>query len=241
LFFQWACEKLTRMDLTAWVSDPNDPLSQPTRARIFEHLCYLRRPATVTELAQTLGLHPNGVRLHLDRMVRAGLLKRDHLARGHGRPPYRWSVAEDALPAGRPPTAYRELAQWLVQLVSADSHGVERVHQTGREIGKTLAPNDPDGLAPNQTLGAVFSAMGFRPTQTNDPSAGCVTFCLCNCPYREAVHKNQTLVCELHKGITEGLVEALAPDAELAEFVAKDPETAGCLVEIASKTPDSGL
>lgn len=222
------------MDLTAWVTDPNDPLSQPTRARIFEHLCYLRRPATVTELAQTVGLHPNGVRLHLDRMVRAGLLKRGQMQRTHGRPPYRWSVAEDALPAGRPPTAYRELSRWLVELLSADG-GRDQVQKMGREIGKTLAPADTPEVAPNQALSTAFSAMGFQPTQTTDPTTGCVTYRLCNCPYRDAVGKNKTLVCELHKGITEGLIEELAPTAELCGFVARDPQTAGCVVEIATR------
>ncbi len=49
-------------------TNPDDPLSQPTRARLFALLGDLGRPADTAELAQQLGLHPNGVRIHLERL-----------------------------------------------------------------------------------------------------------------------------------------------------------------------------
>lgn len=45
--------------------DSQDALAQPTRGRLFELLCELKRPAGTTELAERLKLHHNGVRMHL--------------------------------------------------------------------------------------------------------------------------------------------------------------------------------
>ena len=48
-----------------------DALAQETRARLFALLVELRRSAGTDELADELGLHPNGVRNHLERMEQA--------------------------------------------------------------------------------------------------------------------------------------------------------------------------
>ena len=59
-----------------------------------------------------------------------------------------------------------------------------------------------------------------------------LAICLRNCPYRDAVRENQPVVCTLHRGITRGLLDVLNPAAELAEFVPRDPDEAGCLIEV---------
>ena len=97
------------------VRTPTGPLAQPSRARIFSLLCDLRRPAGVSELAEQLDLHPNGVRLHLEQLEAAGLVERRRERQAVGRPSDRWSVSPSALPEGDPPTAYRDLGRWLVQ------------------------------------------------------------------------------------------------------------------------------
>jgi predicted ArsR family transcriptional regulator len=68
-------------------SRPGDVLAQPTRARLFALLSELRRPAPTEELAEQLGLHPNGVRTHLERLHEVGLVSRrsERLARRHPR------------------------------------------------------------------------------------------------------------------------------------------------------------
>jgi hypothetical protein len=59
-----------------------------------------------------------------------------------------------------------------------------------------------------------------------------VTYCLRNCPYRDAVRENPAAICALHKGITRGLLDVLAPQAKLIEFVPHNPDRAGCLIEV---------
>ena len=55
-----------------------------------------------------------------------------------------------------------------------------------------------------------------------------------NCPYREAVAENPRVVCTLHRGITQGLLDRLDPASRVTAFVARDPFTAGCLIELAA-------
>ncbi len=53
---------------------PDDVLTQATRARLFALLGDLGRAAPTEELAQRLGLHPNGIRIHLERLLEAGVV-----------------------------------------------------------------------------------------------------------------------------------------------------------------------
>lgn len=41
------------------------------------------------------------------------------------------------------------------------------------------------------------------------------------------MHENEPAICSLHKGISRGLLEVLAPKAKLVGFVPHDPDEAG--------------
>lgn len=216
----------------------DDVLSQPTRARLFALLSELKRPAGTAELAERLELHPNGVRLHLERLADAGLVERARVRQVRGRPSDAWTIAADAEPGGRAPQAYHDLGRWLARALRPRTRGLRSVEDTGREIGRELAPkdaeSDPDALVTSLT------ALGFRPTLTRREGDQ-LTVCLRNCPYRDAVHENQPAVCALHKGITRGLLDVLEPQAKLTGFVPHDPYKAGCVIElsgVAARRPE---
>jgi predicted ArsR family transcriptional regulator len=221
------------LDLSA-VASADDVLSQPTRTRLFALLGELKRPAGTAELADCLGLHPNGVRLHLERLERAGLVARTRARQARGRPPDAWTIAPDARPGGEAPRAYQDLGRWLARAMRSRSGGLRSVEATGRQIGRELAPHgaqlDPDALE------SVLVTLGFQPSVTLR-EGGRLTFCLRNCPYRDVVRENQPVVCTLHKGITRGLLDVLDPNAKLAGFVPHDPDEAGCLIELRRLTP----
>lgn len=213
------------------IVDPEDVLSQSTRAQLFALLSELKRPVGTAELAERLELHPNGVRMHLERLQDAGLVERAQSRQARGRPPDVWTVAVDAQPGGEPPRAYQDLGRWLARALRAQADVLRGIEDTGRQIGHELAP--ADACADVDALITALGALGFRPKLRKDKRKnGPVSVSLRNCPYREAVRENQPAICALHKGITRGLIDALAPDAELTAFVPRDPDRADCRIEV---------
>jgi predicted ArsR family transcriptional regulator len=204
-------------------------LAQPTRARLFSTLQGLRRAATTEELAGELDQHVNGVRRQLERMHEAGLLERRRAAHGRGRPRDEWSIAAAASPTGERPEAYADLARWLARSISPGPARLREVEASGREIGRELAPEAAG--EPAESFAQIFTALGFRPAVTVE-GEGHLSCTLCNCPYRDSVRENPDLICTLHKGITLGVLDELDPSGRLVRFEPKDPDCAGCLVEV---------
>jgi predicted ArsR family transcriptional regulator len=227
------CETSHVIDLPA-VAGPDDALSQPTRARLFALLAEQGTPSTTAELADRLGLHPNGVRTHLELLEHADLIARERAQQSRGRPPDAWKLAPGARPGGRTPTAYQDLGRWLARALKARPPGVRGIESSGREIGRELPPahaaTDPDALE------SVLTELGFQPTVTLHHDDR-LHLSLRNCPYRAAVHENQPAICALHRGITRGLLDVLHPQAKLESFVPHDPDTAGCEIELRGLKP----
>jgi predicted ArsR family transcriptional regulator len=207
-----------------------DVLAQPTRARLFARLATLERAAGTDELAAELELHPSGVRVHLEELRRAGLVVRERVPQRLGRPRDSWSIAPDALAGREPPDAYLRLAGWLARCIPARPGRLREVERAGRELGRALLP-DRGPSAVEETMGRVFTALGFAP-EREKPTPRRVVFRVGNCPYRDAVRENQPVVCALHRGLTRGLLDELAPAARITGFDPQDPERAGCMIEI---------
>jgi predicted ArsR family transcriptional regulator len=220
-------------------SQPDDALTQPTRRRLFAALTELKRPASTEELAALLGLHANGVRLHLERLTDAGLLSRERTRHGRGRPRDMWAIAAEAQPGGDPPSAYADLGRWLARTIEPRKTTLRSVEDHGRRIGRELAPTGAD-VTPERKLHGALVSLGFQPRREIDPDGG-LTYRLCNCPYRDAVHENRDVVCTLHRGITRGLLDELSPGTKLAGFVALDPYTAGCRIELRGDLADEAI
>lgn len=214
----------------------HEVLAQPTRARLFSLLDELKRPASTEELAQELELHPNGVRVHLERLREAKLVARTRSPRPRGRPRDEWSIAPGARPGGEAPIAYGELVRWLARAIPARPSRLRDVEAAGREIGRELAPK---GAVPaDVAMRSVLSALGFQPEfKTKQGTLACT---LGNCPYRDAVRENQEVVCTLHRGLTRGLLDVVDPKAKLTSFVPRDPDAAGCLIEVRGLSAGTG-
>lgn len=218
----------------ARTEDAADVLSQPTRARLFARLAELGRPAQTDELAGALGLHASGVRLHLERLQRAGLVSRERVPQATGRPRHAWTVAPDAPPGGQPPAAYAQLASWLALSIPPSPARLREVERSGRRLGQELAPGRGAGRS-EEALGRALTALGFAPQRGREHTGytGYTVYRLGSCPYREAVRANQPVVCALHRGITRGLLDRIEPAAEVTQFQPRDPDEAGCVIEVA--------
>lgn len=211
-----------------------NPLAQPTRAQIFAFLVDRRGQAGTEEIAAHFGLHPNGVRRHLERLEEGGFVVRCRVRQGQGRPRDNWAVSPDAHPGGHRPRAYADLARWLSRAIPATPTRMRELERAGHEIGRELAP-EPGG-DPIEAFRDTFAALGFQP-DLEVKSEGGFACTLGNCPYRDSVKENPDIVCILHRGITAGILDELDPRAELVRFEPRDPESAGCLVEVRSGTP----
>jgi predicted ArsR family transcriptional regulator len=209
--------------------DHSNLLAQRTRGRLFATLKELRRSASTEELAGELGLHVNGVRRQLERMHEGGLLERRRTTHGRGRPRDEWSIASGANPSGGCPEAYADLAGWLTRSIPAGGGKLRQVEKTGREIGRELAPPATEDLS--ESFHQVLSALGFQP-DIEVGGDGQLRCSLGNCPYRSAVRENPEVICTLHKGITQGLLDELDPAGRLTRFEPHDPDRAGCVVEV---------
>jgi len=210
-------------------TDHDDVLALPARARLLLALSELRRPSTTHELAAIVGRHPNTVRRNLQLMADAGLVERRTERQVRGRPRDEWAISAGARPMGEAPQAHGELGRWLARVLRTQGE-LEAVERAGREIGRELAP-EASGRPAAAALRDTLIAMGFAP-EPEPTGPGAVRYVLGNCPYRDAVRENQPVVCSLHRGITQGVLDRLAPDAELTAFVPKDPDRAGCLVGV---------
>lgn len=210
------------------------PLAQPTRAQIFAFLVDRRGPAKTEEVAAHFGLHPNGVRRHLERLEEGGFVTRNRVREGQGRPRDHWAVSPDAHPGGTRPRAYADLARWLARAIPPTPTRMRELEETGREIGRELAPEA--GGDPVEAFRDTFAALGFQPG-LDVKSGGGFTCTLGNCPYRDSAKESPDVVCVLHRGITAGILAELDPGAELLRFEPRDPDRAGCLVEVAGGAP----
>lgn len=216
-------------------STREEVLAQPTRSAIVRLLAAAQLPLGTEQLADRLDLHPNGVRLHLARLQSAGLVERRSVAGGRGRPRHEWALAPEAAHEQAATNAYRHLATWLARSAGASDTTLTHVAQTGREIGVKIGEQTDDAgtaRAPQDVLQTVLTSFGFQPARTDAPDDQ-TRYTLQNCPYRDAATENQPVVCGLHRAITEGLLDRIAPSARLAAFVPTDPRRARCLIDIA--------
>jgi predicted ArsR family transcriptional regulator len=181
-------------------------LGDNTRYAIYLELARSPRPLATSEIAETLGLHPNTVRPHLERMRDVGLLAVETDARGAvGRPQHRYSLSPDAPSLGLEPATFPLLAGMLVQLAGAAGLGAEEAVEVGRDKGEADAATTGK-RACIDALVARLDALGFDPAvATDDDGQARVSFT--HCPFRQLAEANPDLVCGLHRGLVEGFVE----------------------------------
>src|SRR5262249_31411824 len=155
---------------------------------------------------------PNGVRIHLQRMRDAGLLVHRRVAQPRGRPRDEWAIAPAARPGGVAPHAYTALARWLAPAIPATPGRLRPVQAAGREVGRELGSRP--SAAPEQAIVDALAALGFEP-EVRARTPGVMSCRLGNCPFRDSVRENQDVVCTLHRGLTRGLLDEIAPTAKL--------------------------
>lgn len=211
-------------------------LGDNTRYAIYLELARSPRPLGVAEIASTLGLHPNTVRPHLERMREVGLLEVEADSRGQvGRPQHLYRLAEEAPSLGLEPPTFPMLARLLVRLAAAAGADPEDAAEVGRDEGRNRARHAPnptgDAAGCLSALVADHDTLGFDPALGVDDDS--VTVAFAHCPFRSLAETHPGIVCHLHRGLVEGFVDT-AGGCRLVAFgtlTDREPCTA-TLVEI---------
>lgn len=204
-------------------------LGDNTRYAIYLEMARSPVPLSTADIAAELGLHPNTVRPHLERMREAGLLSIEVDNRGTvGRPQHRYSLAAEAPSLGLEPAAYPILAALLANLTALFGPAPDTVAGMAREHGRQRAAAHA-GQACIEAVSAELAELGFDPAAAQDGNVTTIAFT--RCPFRPLAEAFPELVCHLHRGMIEGMVDVLG-GAEITRFATledRDP----CQVDLA--------
>lgn len=195
-------------------------LGDDTRFAIYQELVRSPSPRSAAELAEELGLHPNTVRPHLDRMRDAGLVEVEAAHRGTvGRPQLRYSLAPGAPGLGLDPPAHTLLAGLMAAL--ADQLGADGEVAAGlgqRWGGEAVRRRRQPSRGCLAALMAELDRLGFDPVASEAEGHPQARVDFLHCPFRELAEAYPELVCNLHRGIVEGIVAASDDVAQVDEF-----------------------
>jgi len=187
-------------------------LADGSRSAIYQEVGRAETPLSTTEIAERLDLHPNTVRLHLEKMREAGLLVVSTDRHGSvGRPQHRWAGVPQAPSLGLEPAGFRLLAHLLAELVAERPLDAVAVAGVGMRRGRERA----SGRAPRRgrTRAACLQGvldeladLGFEPALEPAEGDTHATISFTHCPFRELAVLYPDVVCQLHRGITEGIL-----------------------------------
>ena len=210
-------------------------LGDNTRYTIYLELARSPRPLATADVSESLGLHPNTVRPHLERMREAGLLDVEVSGRGDvGRPQHRYSIASDAPSLGLEPPTMPMLARMVLAMASRLQAGADDAEVVGRSEGVARAASYRHAPSTLEAVVADLDRLGFDPIVTDGPSGvddAVVAFA--HCPFAELAEQHPDLVCGLHRGLVAGFVSEMG-DAEANDFCSLTSRTP-CRVTVASR------
>jgi predicted ArsR family transcriptional regulator len=219
-------------------------LGDNTRYAIYLELARSPRPLVTAEIAEMLGLHPNTVRPHLDRMREVGLLDVTTDARGEvGRPQHRYSLAPEAPSLGLEPPTMPMLARMVLAMARRLGASPTDAAAVGEAEGAARAARYEDAPSALEALVADLDRLGFDPLVTaaaepdddevdaDTPVTAVVAFA--NCPFADLAREHPDLVCALHRGLVAGFVAQMG-DAEVTEFCTLAHRTP-CQVAVTSR------
>jgi predicted ArsR family transcriptional regulator len=208
-------------------------LGDETRFSMYQELAGSTVPVTASELADRLGIHANTVRLHLERLREAGLVEVEPVHRGTvGRPQHVYSLAPGAPGLGFDPPSYTLLAGLLAALAERIGADGDDAAAAGRAWG-TEAGRRTRSKSCAKALFGEMDRLGFDPESEALPGNR-LDIAFLHCPFRELAEAYPELVCNLHRGITEGVVSEVGGGRveEFSTLYSRDPCRVTVAVEV---------
>ncbi len=206
-------------------------LGDPTRHRLFRYIVQATGPVGVAELTDFVRLNHNAVRQHLAVLKDAGLVVEEVEKRSKpGRPRLFYQLAPETAGRWGTPGAYA----WLANLLSDAVRRHLEPRQVGRQEGHRRASELAGGGDPARLLESEIERRGFRPERLERGRK--IDFKLGRCPFADVATSDPGTVCQLHRGLVEGLAEGLG-GLDVEALVAKDPRRGGCRLTVRRRDP----
>jgi predicted ArsR family transcriptional regulator len=213
-------------------------LGDETRYAMYRELARSTAALSAQDLAEALGIHANTVRLHLERLREAGLVDVEAVHRGTvGRPQHLYFLAAGAPALGFDPPAHALLAGLLAALAERVGADAVDATETGRVWGAD-AGRRTRSRSCLRALEGELARLGFEPAAeaADGPHEGSTRIEFLHCPFRELAEAYPELVCNLHRGLCEGVVDSVG-GGSVEEFATLyDPEP--CHVVVGVGYPD---
>lgn len=238
-------------------------LRSAAQASVLDVLRTSGMPMTVADLSAALHQHPNTVREHLDSLVARGFAVRDLAApHGRGRPAHRYrsAFAEGMTSPFSYVGLVSALAEHL-EVSAGDTRpaalgagrswgrrvgGAEDDHAQASAVSPGPIRSRP--IRPRTALLRMLDRLGFDPepvgSRRPDPPAPQPAgprellddrdeIVLRACPVLDVAIRHTTVVCAVHEGMVQGILETLGgpPEATLHPFA--DP--AGCVLRLSGQ------
>ena len=185
---------------------------------IYREISRAERPLSTMEIAKGLNLHPSTVRLHLDKLARRTSSARPRTATAPSGGLSTAGTSAARLPLlGAEPEAFRLLSRLSSRICPLARGAAPRWpwtpagsrHSTGwpsAPVQLLALPGTRDSCL--RAVLEELSDMGFDPSLEAGPAeAETVAISFHRCPFRELAVRYPDLVCQLHRGITEGILE----------------------------------
>jgi predicted ArsR family transcriptional regulator len=199
------------------IAQVSTALADPTRRDIVQYVLNAETPLSALQVAQHFGLHVNAARMHLDKLVKGGLLRviRRRDSRG-GRPAHLYYENDEDREILLPSRCYKTLAEILLRGTQGRGRQLatalrDEALRSGRE--EALRGSSPLAYLSHKTgikevADAWFADAKRRGLKarlnTNDGKAVKMTFL--SCPFGTFSKNYPDMVCEIHRRLEEGIL-----------------------------------
>ncbi len=203
-------------------------LGDPTRHAVFAYIRDASAPVGVAELTEQFGLNHNAIRQHIAKLVDAGLVVGEQgRPTGPGRPARHFRATPGAAERWGGPSPFEALSMMLLELLS--DGGTPR--DVGRSAGRRLAAEFGADRGAVEILDGVARRLGFEPRL--EPTRAGTDVVLERCPFVGPAATAPDIVCDMHRGIAEGIAELACGDAVVDDLIVQPPRRAGCRIKVA--------
>lgn len=212
-----------RMEKTLKVTNV---LSDPTRFNIYQYIIQNHQAVSVLHMAKEFDIHPNVARLHLSKLEEIKLITSHFERTGKGgRPSRLYELSDEVIELTFPHRDYKLLSSIAIEsFVELGEPGRKALYQTGKKYGleiiKQNAIPNPDVLTVEEKIKILEDAgtmLGMYPQFEYESNTKSISFKINNCPFKEVVAQDQTMICNMHHSFLEGMFEALFTDVTLIE------------------------